>query len=137
MFVIQEVQDAKGAVTQAEQSLKELKPFASKKGVVYMGKKLASHRTDEPEETYVQAKALQAKAYFRLGSAQLVLNEYDDAVKSLECSVGCTREANMKVDAGLLRKLNKAKQYRNDKIERQRKKFKLMFRSSTQDDNHE
>ena len=102
-----------------------------------MGKKLASNRTDEPEETYVQAKALEAKAYFRLGSAQLVLNEYDDAVKSLECSVGSTREANMKVDAGLLRKLNKAKQYRNDKIERQRKKFKLMFGSSTQDDNHE
>ena len=134
VLLMPEIQDAKGAVTQAEQSLRELKPFATNKGVVFMGKKLAFNRTDEPEDTYVQAKALQAKAYFRLGSAQLVLGEYDDAVKSLECSVASTREANMKVDAGLLRKLNKAKHIRNDRIERQRKKFKLLFGSSIQED---
>ena len=134
VLLMPEIQDAKGAVTQAEQSLRELKPFATNKGVVFMGKKLAFNRADEPEETYVQAKALQAKAYFRLGSAQLSLGEYDDAVKSLECSVASTREANMKVDAGLLRKLNKAKHIRNDRIEKQRKKFKLLFGSSIQED---
>lgn len=124
-------------MTQAEQSLKELIPFATKKGVVLMGKKLASNRTDEPDNTYVQAKALQAKAYFRLGSAQLFLGDFEDAVKSLEHSVVSTSEANMKIDAGLMRKLNKAKNCRNDKIERQRKKFKLMFGSPIEKDNRE
>ena len=133
----QEIKDAKGAVTQAEQSLKELKPFATEKGVVFIGKKLTNKRTEESQDTYVQAKALQAKAYFRLGSAQLILGEYDEAVKSLECSIGSTKEANLKVDTGLMRKLNQAKRFRNDKIERQRKKFKLLFSSSIQDDNRE
>lgn len=95
------------------------------------GRKLAKKRSGEPEETYFEAKSLQAKAYFRLGSSQLVLHEYDDAVKSFECSVGSTRDANKKVDAGLLRKLNEAKRCRNDKLERQRKKFKRMFGSIT------
>ncbi len=127
VYLVQEISDANGAVIQANLSLKELKPFATKKGAVFVGKKLSSTRTDEPHSTYLEAKALQAKAYFRLGSAQLVLSEYDEAVKTFELCVASTKEANLTVDAGVLRKINEAKRFRKEKKESQRKKFKLMF----------
>lgn len=127
----QEIDDVNGAVTQATLSLKELKPFATEKGVVLTGKKLARKRTDEPHETYTEAKALQAKAYFRLGSAELTMNEYDEALKSLELCAECTKEAGKTVDAGVMRKINEAKRCRREKKERQRKKFKFMFAAPT------
>lgn len=114
-------------MTQATLSLKELKPFATEKGVVLTGKKLAKKRTDEPHNTYNEAKALQAKAYFRLGSAELEMNEYDEALKSLELCAECTKEAGKTVDAGVMRKIDQAKRCRREKKEQQRKKFKFMF----------
>ena len=127
VYLVQEICDANGAVIQASLSLKELKPFATKRGAVLVGRKLANTRTDEPHSTYLEAKALQAKAYFRLGSAQIVLSEYDEAVKTFENCVASTKEANLTVDAGVLRKINEAKRFRKEKKESQRKKFKLMF----------
>ncbi|KAL3826273.1 hypothetical protein ACHAXA_004591 [Cyclostephanos tholiformis] len=127
--LVPEINDARGAVTLATLSLKELKPFATKRGAV-ITKHHVYARTDEPHTTYVEAKALQAKAYFRLGSAQHVLSEYDEAVKSFEKCVASTKEANLTVDSGVLRKINEAKRCRKEKKERQRKKFKLMFSSA-------
>jgi len=127
VYLVQEISDANGAVSQASLSLKELKPFATKRAAVLVGKKLAHTRSDEPHSTYLEAKALQAKAYFRLGSAQLALSEYDEAVKTFEHCVTSTKEANLTVDAGVLRKINEAKRFRKEKKESQRKKFKLMF----------
>ena len=123
----QEIDDTKGAITQANLSLKELKPFATEKGIVLTGKKLTKKRTNEPLDTYTESKALQAKAYFRLGSAQIAMQEYDDAVKTFEHSVDSTKEAGMLVDAAVMRKINEAKRGRKEKKERQRKKFKFMF----------
>ena len=130
----QEIDDTKGAITQANLSLKELKPFATEKGIVLTGKKLTKKRTDEPLDTYTESKALQAKAYFRLGSAQIAVQEYDDAVKTFEHSVDSTKEAGMMVDAAVMRKINEAKRGRKEKKERQRKKFKFMFSSKDMDD---
>lgn len=127
VYLVQEISDPNGAVIQASLSLKELKPFATKRAAVLVGKKLAHTRSDEPHSTYLEAKALQAKAYFRLGSAQLALSEYDEAVKTFEHCVTSTKEANLTVDAGVLRKINEAKRFRKEKKESQRKKFKLMF----------
>ena len=110
--------------------MKELKPFTAEKGVVLTGKKLAKKRMDEPHSTYIEAKTLQAKSFFRLGSSQLAMNEYDDAVKTLGQCVESTKEAGMTVDAGVLRKINEAKRCRKQKKERQRKKFKFMFSSA-------
>ncbi|KAL7536894.1 hypothetical protein ACHAXR_007459 [Thalassiosira sp. AJA248-18] len=133
-FLKEEINDTKGAITQANLSLKELRPFATERGIVLTGKKLAKKRTDEPHETYTEAKSLQAKAYFRLGSAQLAMDEYDDALKSLEHCVDSTREAGLTVDAGIMRKINETKRCRKEKKERQRKKFKFMFSSRKDDD---
>ena len=124
-----EINDARGAMALASLSLKELQPFATITGSV-LTKNLAHARTNEPQTTYVEAKTLQAKAYFRLGSAQLVLSEYDEAVKSFEQCVASTKEANLTVDSGVLRKINEAKRCRKEKKEKQRKKFKLMFSST-------
>jgi len=129
-FSLQEINDAKGAMAQANLSLKELKPFATEKGVVLTGKKLTKKRADEPIKTYNESKALQAKAYFRLGSSQILLKEYDDAVKSFDLCVGSTNEAGMTVDAAVMRKINEAKRRRKEKKEIQRKKFKFMFSSN-------
>ena len=130
---LQELDDAKGAAAQANFALKELRPFASAKGVVLTGNKLTKQRADEPHETYTEAKALQAKAYFRLGSAQLALDEYDDAVKAFEQCLDSTTEGGLSVDAGVMRMINKAKRCRKEKKESQRKKFKFAFGGDSKD----
>lgn len=135
VFLKKEIDDAKGSVTQANLSLKELKPFATERGVVLTGKKLSKKRTDEPHGTYTEAKGLQAKAYFRLGSAQLVMNEYDDAVKTFEHCVESTKEAGMTVElTGVLRKMTEAKGAVARNKRRNRKKFKFMFSTPRNDD---
>ncbi len=130
----QEINDTKGAISQANLSLKELKPFATEKGIVLTGKKLAKKRTEEPHSTYNEAKALQAKAYFRLGSAKLIEQEYDEAVKAFELCADSTKEAGLAVDSGILRKMNEAKRRRKEKKERQRKKFKFAFAPKNNDE---
>ncbi|KAL9179718.1 hypothetical protein ACHAXT_009008 [Thalassiosira profunda] len=132
-YLKEDLDDAKGAAAQANFALKELQPFASAKGVVLTGKKLTKQRTDEPHETYTEAKALQAKAYFRLGSAQLALDEYDDAVKAFEQCLDSTTEGGLSVDAGVMRKINEAKRCRKEKKESQRKKFKFAFGGDSKD----
>lgn len=122
-----EINDAKAAAVQASLSLKELKAFATQMGTVLTGEKLESIRSDEPHKTFHEAKALQAKAYFRLGSAQLAMCDYGDAVKTFEKCVASTKDANLTVDAGIVRKMNEAMRCHKQKNERQRKKYKAMF----------
>merc|ERR1712037_527481 len=95
-----------------------------------IGKRLTKKRAGEPPDTFSQAKALCDKAYFRLGSAQLAMGEYNDAVKSFESCMDSTKEAGMSVDGGVLRKINEAKRRRREKKESQRKKFKKMLKST-------
>ncbi|KAL7551400.1 hypothetical protein ACHAWF_017843 [Thalassiosira exigua] len=126
----EEIDDAKGTVSQANLALKELRPFISEKGTVLVAKKLTKKRFHEPPETYIQAQALAAKAHFRIGSAQLAQRDYDDALKSFEKCVESTKEAGMAVDSGIHKKMGEASRGRRKRRERQRKKFKFMFRSS-------
>jgi len=133
VYLRPELDDARGARTQAMLALEELNPFTSEQGVVLTGKTFTRKRMDEPIETYTEAKMLQSKAYFRLGTAQLVLCEYDYAVESLEHCVECTKEAGKSVDATVLRKLTESKRCRKMDKERKKKKFKFMFSSNDTD----
>ena len=130
VYLRPELDDTSGAIKQTKLALEELKPFATQKGVVLTSKKLTRKRMEEPLETYTEAKMLQSKAYFRLGTAQLVMCDYDDAVESLEHCVDSTKEAGKSVDAAVLRKFNEVKRCRKMNKERQKKKFKFMFSSN-------
>lgn len=132
-----EINDAKGAAAQAKLALNELKPFATKRGVVLTGKKLTKKRQDEPHSTYTEAKVLQAKAYFRQGSAQIALSDYDEAVKTFEYCVQSTKEGGLTIDSGVLRKMNEAKRCLKAQKGREKKKFKFMFSTKTGMDSKE
>ena len=123
----QEINDPKGSVAQSKLALNELKPFSTERGVVLTGKKLSKKRQDEPHTTYTEAKALEAKAYFRLGSAQVAMNDYDEAVKTFEHCVKSTKESGLTVDSGVLRKMREAKRCLLEQKGREKKKFKFMF----------
>jgi tetratricopeptide (TPR) repeat protein len=114
------------AVEQGRRALQELKPFCAAKGKIMKGSKLdLVHRADEPKETFEEAMNLQAKAYFRLGSAYYEKGEYPEAIKSFEQSVKSTKEANAVPDNLVLRRLSEAKRENKRRDKRQRKKFKL------------
>jgi tetratricopeptide (TPR) repeat protein len=123
------VDDTKAAIFQAKMALRELKPFVAKKGCVMTGKKLDRCRLEEPDTTYTEAKALQSKAYFRLGSAQFLLSEFDDAIESFEESIKSSSESSpeKKPDASVLRKLQEAKLANKRHCNSERKKFKFAF----------
>ncbi|CAB9529051.1 WD and tetratricopeptide repeats protein 1 [Seminavis robusta] len=144
-----EVPQLEQAKNQARHALRELQPFCAKKGNVCMlfmksGKvarlcasttaakrkiKTEILKSKEPEETYREAKTLEAKAFFRLGSAQSDMGEYAEAVKSFDKSIECTLELNpdAKLDPLVVRRLNEAKREKIRQNKRQRKKFRMMF----------
>jgi len=132
-FLKEELKDTKEALSQANLALRALRPF-TEKGVVLTGKKLSKKRKDEPYETFKEAKTLQAKAYFRLGSAQLAATDFEEAVRSFDRSARCSKEVDAQVEDAVVRKLNEAKRRRKEKKEKERKKFKLMFSSQGDED---
>ena len=132
-FLKEELKDTKEALSQANLALRALRPF-TEKGVVLTGKKLSKKRKDEPHETFKEAKTLQAKAYFRLGSAQLAATDFEEAVNSFDKSAKCSKEVDLQVEDAVVRKLNEAKRRRKEKKEKERKKFKFMFSSQGDDD---
>ena len=81
-----ETRDIRSAIAQANLSLKELRPFVEERGSVLTGKKMDKKRLEEPHSTYTEGKTLQSKAFFRLGSAQLMMEDYEEAVKSFRIS---------------------------------------------------
>jgi len=124
------------AAEQAQLALHDLAPFCAKKGKIMKGAKVDKvHRDDEPEETYLDAMTLQAKAYFRLGSAQYDLGDYCEAISSFENSVRSTKEAKAKPDNLVLRRLSEAKREKRLKGKRHRKKFKFAFASNENNKN--
>ena len=112
-------------VEQAQLAIHELKPFCSKKGKVMCDGIV--NFTDEPEETFVEATALQAKAFSRLGSAQYELGENEVAIQSFEQSIKCTQLASSKPDGLVIRRLNEAKRESRRRNNKRRKKFKFEF----------
>jgi tetratricopeptide (TPR) repeat protein len=118
------------ACDHARLALLELKPFATSKGSVLTGRKLNKPREGEPEETYTQAKELQAKSYFRLGNAQMVTGDYGAAVKSFDLSIKATKALkgpDAKPEAVVQRRLAEAKKLNARKRKRQRDKFAFAF----------
>ena len=118
------------ACDHARLALLELKPFATSKGSVLTGRKLDKPREGEPDITYIQAKELQSKAYFRLGNAQIVTGDYSAAVKSFDLSIKATRALkgpDAKPEAVVQRRLAEAKKLNAKKRKRQRDKFAFAF----------
>ena len=144
-----EVPQLEQAKDQARRALLELQPFCAQKGKVCMlfykrgnitrlfSGSISSNRKvkteilkgEEPEETYAEAKTLEAKAFFRLGSAQSDMGEYGESIKSFEKSIECTLglDPNAKVDPLVVRRLAEAKREKARQNKRHRKKFRMMF----------
>jgi len=131
IVMLQHMRNGPGACAQAKLALKDLIPFTAMKGKVLLGKKSQKTREHESEETFTEAKELQAKAYFRLGSAKLALGSYSSAVRCFECSISATKDADPTaiIENVVLRRLNDAKRAKNHQKKRQRKKFKSIFLS--------
>jgi hypothetical protein len=111
-------------------SLVDLSPFVIEKGKIRKGKKFAEvHKEDEPESTFVAAKGLQAKAFFRLGCAQYEIGDYSDAVKSFEHSIKSTKAINehRKPESAVLRRLAEAKRECLRKKKKQKRTLKDIF----------
>jgi tetratricopeptide (TPR) repeat protein len=132
-----DVNDTKAAIFQAKLALKELRPFVGQKGCVTTGKKLEMTRLEEPLRTYTEAMSLQSKAFFRLGSAQLLVGDYEEAIESFEQSIksSSVSSSEKKPDQLVLRKLQEAKLANRRHCNSERKKFKFMF-SSQEDGEH-
>jgi hypothetical protein len=137
LFLMPHFSKPRAAAAQALNALHELSPFCIKKGVVMKGKTLTkTHRDGEPEKTYLDAKALQAKAYFRLGSAQDELGEFADAIISFESSVQAAEHAMAKPDKLVLRRLSEAKRKNRRARKRERNKFEFGLSGAlSRDDN--
>ena len=108
--------DAYLAAKQSELGLQALAPFCVAPGQVRCGKGLAQVKNvEEPKDTYVEACKLQAKAYFRLGSAQTLLKHHKKAVQSFERSLKSSEKAKTQpdklVEKRLLEAKRKAKQH--------------------------
>jgi tetratricopeptide (TPR) repeat protein len=115
------------AAEQSRLALRELGPFCSQKGKVMKGSKMnVVFREDESEETYIEAMGLQAKTYFRLGSAHFDMGEYGEAIRFFDSSVKTTRLSNSKQDNLVLRRLSEAKRESKRKSKRQ-KRFRFSF----------
>jgi len=123
------------AITQIMEALRLLGPFTARKGAVVVFTKRwddASEDEDnteesnfvfeeEPEETYKQARALQAKSYFRLGSANMEKGDFDAACQAYQASI----QSSDRPDNLVARRLQEAKSKRSSKKKRDRRKFEV------------
>jgi tetratricopeptide (TPR) repeat protein len=124
------------AADQARHAIKLLYPFTRQEGKIVCfltldGLKKTEHvvNNDEPVQTFQEAKALQAKAYFRLGSAELDMGDYSAAIKSLESSLKCSivTSPNTKPDSALMHRLKDARLKRKLQKKRDRKRFQRIM----------
>lgn len=100
----------------ADIALEVLLPFCATKG-----KRVFSWDTfEEKVATFNVCRALQAKAYFRLGSAKLLGKQYREAVLALKASIKATDGEPERL---VLQRLSKAKQKWNQRKKRNRSKF--------------
>jgi hypothetical protein len=80
-------------------------------------------------DSFKEAKLLQAKAYFRLGCAELELGRCKPAIHGFEESMKATAatKPGSKPDSLVVRRLREAKLKLKSKKQRDRKKFERMF----------
>ena len=124
------------AANQARDALKLLSPFCGAEGKIrcVRGKSTVYVKDDEPSENYRESKSLQAKAYFRLGSAELEIGDYAAAIKSFELSlVAAKLDPNYKKpDALTVKRLEEAKHKHKLKKKRIRNKYQRLLESESQ-----
>lgn len=126
------ITEPKKAAEQAMMALLELDPFCREKGKVKTGKDMdVVHSGCEPLTTFTEAKEFQAKAYFRLATAQCEIGDHKEAARNFDRSIKSTRAVNpdAQPDQHVLHRLADAKRESMKKSKRQRKKFKAMFGS--------
>ena len=124
-----EISDPSGAQVQALLALKDLNPFCQAAGIVLTGRNLQRTRENEPDESFKEAKELQIKAYFRLGSAKLQSGEHNQAIHYLSKSLSVAKELHPAVrpDKAVIHKLSEAKRLREKEKKRRRKQLKIAF----------
>jgi hypothetical protein len=76
---------------------------------------------------------LQAKAYFRLGSAQCAVRDFSAAVESFEICITCSKLSGGKVEAIVTRRLEEAKLAVRLKSKRLRKTMRDAFAGGIDD----
>ncbi len=86
-------------------------------------------KDSEPMNTFKEAKLLQAKAYFRLGCAELELGRCKPAIHAFEESMKATAatKPGSKPDSLVVRRLREAKLKLKGKKQRERLNFECMF----------
>ena len=114
------------ACSHAVEALRLLSPFTARRGAVVIPdprdrEEYTVIHEDEPEETYKHARALQAKGYFRLGSAEMEQGDWSAAVDAFQASICCSD----KPDSLVTRRLQEAKIKHNSKKKRDRKRFEV------------
>jgi hypothetical protein len=113
----------------------DLRPFTSAPGVVLFGKRLQHSRENEPIETFKAAKDLQAKAYFRLGSAKFQDGQYASAMHMFEKCLAATNEIHpeRKPDTIVLHRLTESKRLFEKQRKKKRKKFNFAVEGDADD----
>jgi tetratricopeptide (TPR) repeat protein len=138
LFLKPEFSSPNWSVAQARAALKLLFSFTQQSGAVVSmsarGDTYAVVKEDEPVETYNVALSYQAKAYFRLGAAQMETKDYHSAMRNFEAShrslLACP---NAKPDALTLKRLQEAKRKYKVKKKRDRAKFQRALHSDDSD----
>ena len=127
------------AIQIAKNAVLELQPFVLERGKVVAPNSPSSisHEPestwDEPESTYVTTMELQAKAYFRLGSAQCAMRDFSAAVESFGLCITCTMLSGGKVEAIVTRRFEEAKLAVRLKSKRLRKTMRNAFAGGMDD----
>lgn len=130
LFLKPEFRQPERAAGQARAAIKLLAPFTVREGQVVSvrDKKEYVLREDEPSETYREARTLQAKAFFRLGSAELETLDYSAAIKNFEASLKCSPSPTFaKPDSLVVKRLQEAKRKYKTKKKRDRARFQRLL----------
>jgi hypothetical protein len=133
-----EIKQLYRAADQARFAVRLLSPFTAKQGMVILKFIDGDESTElivnahEPAQTYEEAKALEAKAYFRLGSAEFETGNYAGATKSFRASLKCLGESSSgnKSDTLVSKRLEEAK----SKLKSLKKRTSKRFRQLLSDD---
>jgi hypothetical protein len=126
-----QIADCEGAIDQAKLALIEIKPFSKERGRVVSKHLPSNENCNVSNEVYGEAKEMEAKAYFRLGTAHMGQQDYHSAMHSLEKSVRATKElpsddgGKKSPEPVVLKRLAEAKRENARRKERYRKKLKF------------
>lgn len=120
-----DIADWNAAIEQARLALEELKPFTSRPGHSISSKdQNVEEEKIVPESVFQEARELQVKAYFRLGTAQYSSKNYTAAVTSFQRSIQLKKESGGEPEEIVVRRLVEATRDKAKKQERMQKRYK-------------